>query len=108
MEKCSPLLARKNTASRNVSKEMTLNTSAWRMKGMSFLMRKNSIAISLLLGSEAGLPDLTNAETFELAATAVDQIDHGAGYDHGTEKRGQDAEAMHHGEAPDRAGTEDQ
>jgi hypothetical protein len=26
-----------------VTNEMMLNTSAWRMKGMSFLMRKNSI-----------------------------------------------------------------
>jgi hypothetical protein len=40
-----PLVTRKITASTNVIAEITLNTSAWRMKGMSFRMRKNSMVI---------------------------------------------------------------
>ncbi len=38
-----PLVARKNTASRNVTSEITLNVSACRMNGMSRLILKNSI-----------------------------------------------------------------
>jgi len=31
------------TAMKNVITDITLNSSAWRMKGMSFVMRKNSM-----------------------------------------------------------------
>ena len=46
IEKCRPRVTRKNTAARKVSNEMTLNTSACRMNGMSRWMRKNSICLS--------------------------------------------------------------
>ncbi len=44
-EKCSPRVARKNTAAMNVTIDTTLNHSAWRMNGMSRRMRKNSMAV---------------------------------------------------------------
>ncbi len=37
-----PRVTRKNTAARKVMKEIAFSTSAWRMNGMSLLMRKNS------------------------------------------------------------------
>ena len=39
-------MARNATAATNVSTEMTLNTSAWRMNGMSRRIRKNSMVAS--------------------------------------------------------------
>jgi len=43
IDRCSPRVSRKNTASANVAKEMMLNTSACRMNGMSRRRRKNSM-----------------------------------------------------------------
>ena len=43
IEKFSPRTTRNTTAATNVSNETTLNTSAWRMNGMSRRMRKNSM-----------------------------------------------------------------
>ena len=43
IDRCRPRVARKNTAATKVNAEMALNTSAWRMKGMSLRMRKNSM-----------------------------------------------------------------
>ena len=46
--------------------------------------------------------------TFGLLLAAVDQVDQGARDDDRREDRGQDAQAMHHGEAAHRAGAEDE
>src|SRR4028118_857772 len=43
IEKCRPRVARKNTAARKVTSEITLKISACRMNGMSRRIRKNSI-----------------------------------------------------------------
>ena len=43
-ERCRPRLKRKNTAAKKVSKEIALNTKAWRMNGMSLRILKNSMA----------------------------------------------------------------
>jgi hypothetical protein len=45
IDRCSPLWNRKNTAATKVSAEITLKTNAWRMKGISLLMRKSSMTI---------------------------------------------------------------
>ena len=42
-DKCRPRENRKNTARAKVMKEIALKTNACFMKGMSFLMRKNSM-----------------------------------------------------------------
>ena len=41
-----PAVTRKKTASKKVTTEIMLKTSAWRMNGMSCRMRKNSIVVS--------------------------------------------------------------
>jgi hypothetical protein len=45
-DKCKPLLNKKNTAKKNVTKDTAFSTRAWRMKGMSFLILNNSMVIS--------------------------------------------------------------
>jgi len=52
-EKCRPRVIRKKTAAKKVSAEMTLNTSAWRMKGMSRRMRKNSMVLAFGVRAQA-------------------------------------------------------
>src|SRR5690606_16137592 len=90
----------KNTASRKVTTEMTLNFSAWRMKGMSFWMRNSSMCVSP--GRSA------DREAVDLATTAVDEVHEHARDQDGAEHRGQDAQAVHHREAAHRAGAEHQ
>jgi len=45
-DRCRPRVSRKNTASAKVMKEIALKINACFMKGMSFLMRKNSMAVA--------------------------------------------------------------
>src|SRR5437763_6516587 len=90
----SPRVARNSTAARNVINDMTLNTSACRMNGISRVKRKNSIGCP---GEEAkcasgfgcascfgghrwtiGPPYLADRDLVELLATAVDQRDDAA------------------------------
>src|ERR1041384_4659943 len=90
-----PLVARKNTAARNVISEITLNTSACRMNGIVRRILKNSIS-SLPRG-------VAYREMRDAAAMAVCQVDDRARHDHRREHRRQDAEAVHYGEAAHRA-----
>src|SRR5678815_5065229 len=92
IEKCRPRVARKKTAARNVSSEMTLNTSACRMNGMSLRIRKNSIVVGARLrvaegsarrsalrrGGGAGLPDLADRDRLQPLLAPVPEVDEAA------------------------------
>src|SRR5690349_24709483 len=128
-------MTRKITASRNVTAEMTLNTSAWRMKGMSRSMRKNSILASGYLPScprrpgpgvcgtfclmkspgrcrplRCGrrLPYLADGYLVELLASAVQDRYQAPGDEHRREHRRENAQAVHDREAPHRPRAEDE
>src|SRR6185503_17042358 len=107
--RCSPLVARKMTASTKVINEMMLNTSAWRMKGMSLRMRKNSICLSLaVVGLRSGsLPlvpvGIADGQFFELAPRTENQVHHAASNQHRAEHRSHYSPAMHDGEAAHRS-----
>src|SRR5262245_54623709 len=104
MEKFRPRTARKPTAARKVSSEMTLKTSAYRMNGMVRRILKNSI----VSGFPSSFPSrIADGELGHLAAVAVDQVDDGARHGHRREHRGEDAEAVHHREAAHRPLAED-
>src|SRR5207245_7600783 len=75
--------------------DTTLNASAWRMNGMSMRILKNSI--DLLPGRVA------DRNALELPARAVAEVDHAPAHHDRGENRGQDAQAVHHGEAAHRA-----
>src|SRR5689334_21865469 len=83
-----------------VMSEMTLKTNACRMKGMIRRILKNSIALF-----PGGVAD---GEALHSAPVAVDQIHHRARHRHRREHGGEDAEAVHHGEAAHRALPEDE
>src|SRR5678815_1459292 len=115
IEKCSPRVARKKTAARNVSSEMTLNTSACRMNGMSRWMRKNSIGRRLSERSDgkacsglgrrrrgARLPDLADRHRLQALLAAVPEVHEAAREHHRREHRGDDAQAMDDREGADR------
>src|SRR5215475_2733661 len=109
------------TASTNVTAEITLNVSACRMNGMSRLMRKNSIAVSVVgcrfggssrpslgrAGCGRRMPDLADRDLRKMLAAAVDQIDDPARDEHRGEHRGEDAQAVDHREPADRSRAED-
>src|SRR6478672_11662341 len=115
-----PLTARKMTAAMNVTNEMTLNTSACRMNGMSREMRKNSIAawlsvrVARVLRLDRhrrgdvglGLPHLPNRDVVELLAAAVHDRDDAARDEHRGEHRRQDAEHVDDGEPAHRTRAE--
>src|SRR4051812_35877276 len=104
-DRCSPRWNRKNTAATKVNAEITLNTSAWRMNGMSFLMRKNSMSAPELF-RHAGHPDGADSDRLQLFLASVPEVDHATRDEHGGEHRGQNTQRVHHGEAADRTGTE--
>src|SRR4051794_11606814 len=118
IEKCRPRVARKKTAARNVSNEMTLNTSACRMNGMSRRMRKNSIvgavscearedaASALGRNGRSGFPDLPDRDRLQPLLAPVPEVDQAAREQHGREHRGDDAEAVDDREGADRPGAE--
>src|SRR3954463_3877600 len=83
-----------------VMSEMTLNTNACRMKGIVRRILKNSIA--LFPGRVA------DGEALHSPAMAVDEVDDRARHGDGGEHRGQDAEAVHDGEAAYRPLAEDE
>src|SRR3970282_301323 len=89
MEKFKPLVARKRTARRKVMSDSTLNASAWRMKGMSWRILKNSIC--LFPGCVA------DRHALELPARAVGEVDHAAAHHDRGKDRGQDPQAVHNG-----------
>src|SRR5258708_7254499 len=102
--RCRPLVARKITARTKVINEMMLNTSAWRMNGMSLRIRKNSIFSSSALDranpfSGGRMPlvpvGIADRQLFEPAPRTEDQVHHAAGHQHGAEHRCQDAETVH-------------
>src|SRR5438105_8959451 len=119
----NPLVERKNTAARNMANEMTLNTSACRMNGMSRVKRKNSMVTRAprrgfchpearegpaFAGSPSRLrrhgrprraPHLADRNLFELLSTAVDQRNNAARPEHRREHRRQDAQNVHDREA---------
>src|SRR5262245_22269630 len=108
--RCRPRVARKNTASRKVIPEITLNTNACRMKGMSFWMRKNSMSCSLDGARTSGglsrplVPvDVADRQPCQLAARAEHEVHDRARHSDGAEHRRQDAQTVHHGEAAHRA-----
>ena len=70
--------------------------------------RRCSLLLAVGRGLAARLPDGADGDPVEFLLAAVDQVDHGARDDDGGEDRGQDAQAMHHGEAAHRAGAEDE
>src|SRR5689334_25425731 len=97
--------------------EITLNTSACRMNGMSREMRKNSMrSPGLPVGAASGLdgggrlgrrvPRLADGNMVELLAAAVDHRDDAARHEHRREHRRQDAEHVHDGEAAHGPGAE--
>src|SRR3954468_2465041 len=83
-----------------VMSEMTLKTNACRMKGIVRRILKNSIA--LFPGRVA------DGEALYPPAVAVDKVDDRARHGDGREHRGQDAEAVHDGEAAYRSLAEDE
>src|SRR5690348_13505098 len=83
-----------------VMSEMTLKTSACRMKGMVRRILKNSMALF-----PGGVAD---GQARDAAAVAIDEIDDCARDRHRREHGGEDAEAMHDGEAAHRALAEDE
>src|SRR5437868_11479049 len=110
MDRCSPLVKRKNTASKKVTSEMTLNTSACRMNGMSRRIRKNSMSdpCSSSQGSGfgarghgrgrivgLGLPDLADGHALQFLLAAVPQVHEATREQHGGEHRREDAQAVH-------------
>src|SRR5690348_12906627 len=118
--RCKPRVRRKNTASTNVTAEITLNTSAWRMKGISLWMRKNSMCLSYISSSSvvlsfamsgraccAFLPaHVADRQPLQTLARAEHQIDDRARHRHGAEHGSHDAEHVHHREAAYRPGAE--
>src|SRR4029453_17786272 len=92
----SPRVARKNTASTNVTSEITLNTSAWRMNGMSRVNLKNSMMRAPLRFRRldrrhaARLPHLPDRDAVELLAAAVDQRNDAARHEHPRKHRGEE------------------
>src|SRR3954469_14185823 len=84
----------------NVMSEMTLKTNACRMKGMVRRILKNSMALF-----PGGVAD---GEARHPPAMTVDQVHDRARHRHRREHRGEDAEAVHHGEAAHRALSEDE
>src|SRR4030066_612632 len=111
--KLSPRAARKNTASRNVITEITLNTSAWRMNGMSLRILKNSMACEVRcqiadFRSCAGLFPLriADGQPLDLAPAAVNQVYQGTRHHHPAEHGGNDAQAQYHGKTAHRSAAE--
>src|SRR5438105_10289186 len=108
----NPLVERKNTAARNMANEMTLNTSACRMNGMSRVKRKNSMVMPAPCSClrrhrrTVGSPHLANRDLVELLSTAVDQRDDATRHEHRREHRGQNAEHVDDGETADRSRAE--
>src|SRR5258706_7484315 len=100
IEKFRPLVARKNTARRNVTSDTTLNASAWRMNGMSLRILKNSIG--LFPGSVA------DRHALEFSARTVGEVDHAAAHHDRREYGREDPQAVHHGEAAHRPRAEDE
>src|SRR5258708_6189642 len=93
--RCRPLVARKITARTKVINEMMLNTSAWRMNGMSLRIRKNSIFSSSALDranpfSGGRMPlvpvGIADRQLFEPAPRTEDQVHHAAGHQHAEEQ----------------------
>ncbi len=93
--------------------EITLNTRACFMNGMSFLMRKNSMLVSVNVLGEPGalggldcpfMPvDVADRQPLELLASTEYQIHDRTRYGDGAEHRRQYPQAVDHGEAPDRS-----
>src|ERR1700756_5094503 len=99
----NPRVARNNTAARNVISEMTLNTSACRMNGMSRVNLKNSIVFPYVIPGTArelvltsclrrhrgtiGPPNLADRDLFELLAATVNQRHDAARYEDRGEHR---------------------
>src|SRR3954463_15087908 len=94
-EKLSPRVARKNTASRNVMAEMTLNTNACFMNGMVRRILKNSMARLLPLFPRG----VADRQVRDAPAVPVHQVDEAARHDHRREHGGADAQTMHDREA---------
>ncbi len=64
----------KKTATAKVRNEIALKTNAWRMNGMSRLMRKNSM-MGVPCAYPLGLPDLPDGHALELLLTAIPEVD---------------------------------
>src|SRR4030066_341827 len=111
--KLSPRVARKNTASRNVITEITLNTSAWRMNGMSLRILKNSMACIVRCQSSGfrrctslfplGIAD---GQPLDLAPAAVYQVYQGTRHHHPAEHGGKDTQAQHYRKTAHRSAAE--
>src|SRR6478735_4775059 len=113
--RCRPRVIRNSTASTNVTAEITLNTSACRMKGISRSMRKNSMSRFLKCVRATGLrgpgcalvpAHVADRQALQPLARAEDEIDDGTRYHHRAEHRSHDAQHVNHGEAAHRAGAE--
>src|SRR4030066_34856 len=108
--KLSPRAAKKNPASRNVITEITLNTSAWRMNGMSLRILKISMAWEVrcqiaVFRSCAGLFPLriADGQPLDLAPAAVNQVYQGTRHHHPAEHGGNDAQAQYYRKSAHRA-----
>src|SRR5690242_3337402 len=87
----------------NVTSDMTLKINAYRMKGMVRRILKNSISATRLF--PRGVAD---REARHAPAMAIDQIHDASRHGDGGEHGGQDAQAVHDGEAAHRALAEDE
>src|SRR5690606_32366950 len=115
IDRCRPRVNRKNTAARNTTIDTALSIFAWRMKGISFLMRKNSI-ISSRSGYPWGcpsillvlVPDGANGYLSQFLLAAIPKVDHRARHYNGREHGSQDTQRMHDSKTAHRPAAEDQ
>jgi hypothetical protein len=115
-DRFKPLVARKKTASQESEQRDDVEHQRMAHEGDVFLDTEEfHDRFSLILAVDrmavealSGFQTLPIAILVSLLLASVDQVDHGARNDNGAEHRGQDAQAMHHGEAAHRAGAEDE